>query len=60
MTFAQETVRTWFGILHAFGAYSSQTPGPDNDNPTVCSRTTEYVVCAFPNGALVVAPHFRH
>jgi hypothetical protein len=53
-------VRTWFEILHALGAYPSQTPGPDNDNPTVRARATEYVACAFPNGALAVAPHFRH
>ncbi|OQA37896.1 MAG: hypothetical protein BWY52_03322 [Chloroflexi bacterium ADurb.Bin325] len=46
-------VRTWFEILHALGAYAGA------DNPSVVSRTTDYLACAFPNGALGLCPHYR-
>jgi hypothetical protein len=49
-----EEVRAWFEILQALGAY------PGADHPAVLSRTSPYLVCAFPNGTLAVAPHFRH
>ncbi len=35
-------------------------PGGENDNPTVRSRPTDYLACAFPNGAIAIAPHYRH
>jgi len=54
-------VRTWFEILNALGAY----PGTSvfegvNDNTEYLSRTTDYLCCRFPNGALAVAPHLRN
>ena len=53
-------VRTWFEILNALGAY----PGTGsfegvNDNTEYLSRTTDYLCCRFPNGALAIAPHLR-
>jgi hypothetical protein len=53
-------VRTWFEILYALGAYPASGAFAENDNPSVISRTTEYLACAFPNGALAVCPHYRH
>ncbi len=51
--------RAWFEILHALGVYQS-TPGSIvQDNPSLLSRTSPYLVAAFPNGAVSVAPHFR-
>jgi hypothetical protein len=52
--------RTWFEILAASGAYppSGKWPGV-NDNTEYLSRTTPYLWCRFPNGAIAVAPHFR-
>jgi len=53
-------VRTWFAILFALGAYPASTPGAaPTDNPSVISRTTPYVACAFPNGATALAAHYR-
>lgn len=51
-------VRTWFEILNALGAYPGSQPGRVSDNPSVVSRTGPYVACAFPNGALAIAPHY--
>ncbi len=56
--------RTWFEILHALGAYPDSVEGIDkqfasHDNPSVVSRSTGYLACQFPNGALAVAPHYR-
>ncbi len=53
--------RNWFEVLHSLGAYPS-TGRFDavNDNTEVISRTTDYLACRFPNGALAVARHFRH
>lgn len=48
-----QAVQTWFEILNALGAY------PGADNPTVVSRGTRYLACAFPNGALALAPHYN-
>ncbi|MFO7631286.1 MAG: hypothetical protein R6W76_02045 [Caldilinea sp.] len=53
-------VRTWFEILDALDTYPSSTSGTTNDNPTVRSRTTEYIACTFPNGAVAIASHYRH
>ena len=53
-------VRTWFELLDALGAYPPSLPGAENDNPTTRSRTSNYVACTFPNGAVAVAPHYRH
>ncbi|WP_300285537.1 hypothetical protein [uncultured Alistipes sp.] len=52
--------RTLFEILDAVGAYpaSGRFPGV-NDNPSHVSRTTDYFVTAFPNGATVVVRHYR-
>lgn len=52
--------RTWFDVLCALGAYppSGVFPGT-NDNTEYLSRTTDYLVCRFPNGAIAVAPHLR-
>jgi hypothetical protein len=53
--------RHWFEILDAVGAYpgSGQFEGV-NDNPDYVSRTSDYMVCAFPNGAVAIAPHLRY
>ena len=48
-----QEVRTWFEILLRLGAY------PGNDNPSVLSRQSDLLACAFPNGALSLAPHYR-
>lgn len=54
-------VRTWFEILLALGAYpKSSSVAPNNDNPSVVSRTSPYVACRFPNGATSIAVHYRH
>jgi len=53
-------VRTWYEILKAVGAYPASGRYADNDNPAVVSRSGDYVACAFPNGAVALAPHFRH
>jgi len=51
---------TWFHILSALGAYPGSGRWPDfNDNTEYLSRTTDYLYCRFPNGAVAVAPHFR-
>jgi hypothetical protein len=52
-------VRTWFEILHQLGAYPASGIFDSNDNPSVISRSTSYLACAFPNGALALAPHYR-
>lgn len=52
--------RFWFEILHALGAYpATGIFGDQNDNTEYLSRTTPYICCRFPNGALAVAPHLR-
>ncbi len=53
-------MRTWFEILHALGAYGGAAgPAGINDNTEVLSRTTPYLFCRFPNGAVAVCPHLR-
>ena len=55
-----EEVRTWFEILLAIGAYPKSRPDArTNDNPSVVSRTTPYLACAFPNGTTSIAAHYR-
>ncbi|NLI01458.1 MAG: hypothetical protein GX446_18425 [Chthonomonadales bacterium] len=52
--------RWWFEILNALGAYPASGEWTDtNDNTEYLSRTTPYLWCRFPNGAVAVAPHFR-
>lgn len=52
--------RTWFEVLHALGAYPPTGAFPDiNDNTEYLSRTTPYIACRFPNGAVAIAPHYR-
>lgn len=52
--------RYWFEILTALGAYPPTGAFPGvNDNPDYLSRTTDYLVCRFPNGAIAAAPHLR-
>jgi len=46
-------VRTWFEILQALGVYEGV------DNPAIVSRTTHWLVTAFPNGARALCPHYR-
>jgi hypothetical protein len=50
--------RNWFEILDSVGAYPSTGRFAGvNDNTEHVSRTTAYLVCRFPNGALALAPH---
>jgi hypothetical protein len=52
--------RNWVEILDALGAYSPTGRFPGlNDNTEHVSRTTPYLVCRFPNGAVAIAPHLR-
>ena len=50
--------RTWFEVLRQCGAYPASAAGAD-DNPSVISRTSDMLACAFPNGALAACPHFK-
>lgn len=52
--------RTWFEVLAALGAYppTGRFPGA-NDNTEYLSRTTGYLACRFPDGAVAISPHFR-
>jgi hypothetical protein len=52
--------RNWFEVLNTLGAY----PGTGrfegiNDSTEYISRTTDYLACRFPNGALAVTHHLR-
>ncbi len=50
--------RNWFEILFNSDAYPAVTPNTEHsDNTEVISRTTDYLACRFPNGAVAVAPH---
>ncbi len=52
--------RNWFEVLHALGAYPPTGRFADgNDNTEAVSRTTQYLACRFPNGAVAIAPHLR-
>jgi hypothetical protein len=51
--------RVWFETLCALGAYPASGVFDENDNPSVVSRTGDFLACAFPNGALAVCPHFK-
>ena len=52
--------RSWFEVLNRLGAYPSTGVFPEvNDNTEYLSRTTDYLCCRFPNGAVAVAPHLR-
>jgi len=52
--------RTWFETLDALGAYPPTGAFPDaNDNTEYLSRTTDWLCCRFPNGAVSIAPHLR-
>lgn len=52
--------RNWFEVLNALGAYppTGKFEGV-NDNTEYVSRTTPWLACRFPNGAVAIAPHFR-
>ncbi len=52
--------RTWFDVLDRLGAYpaSGKFPGT-NDNTEYLSRTGDYIVCRFPNGAISIAHHLK-
>jgi hypothetical protein len=53
-------VQTWFQVLRSLGCYPSSSPGLKvSDNPAVVSRQTPYLVTRFPNGATVIAAHYR-
>ncbi len=53
--------RNWFEVLTALGAYppSGRFDGV-NDNPEYVSRTSDYLACRFPNGAVTLARHLCH
>jgi hypothetical protein len=52
--------RNWFEVLDTLGVYPPTGRFPDvHDNTEHISRTTPYLACRFPNGAVAVAPHFR-
>ena len=52
--------RHCFEILNTLGAYPATGAFTGaNDNPDYLSRTTEYMTCRFPNGAVAIAPHLR-
>ncbi len=52
--------RNWFEILYALDAYSSIGKFADyNDNTEVLSRSGDYLICRFPNGAVTLAPHLK-
>ena len=54
-------VRTWFEILRTLGAYPPSRAGlPGNDHPAVVSRSSPWLATRFPNGAIVIAAHYRH
>jgi hypothetical protein len=52
--------RTWFEVLNRLGAYvpTGKFSGV-NDNTEYLSRTTDYLCTCFPNGATVIARHYR-
>ncbi|MBI4559202.1 MAG: hypothetical protein HY706_16580 [Candidatus Hydrogenedentes bacterium] len=52
--------RNWFEMLATLGAYppSGKFAGV-NDNTEYLSRTTDFLTCRFPNGAVAIARHFR-
>jgi hypothetical protein len=53
--------RHCFDILATLGAYAPTGLFPGvNDNPDYVSRTSDTMVCRFPNGAIAVAPHLRN
>ncbi len=53
-------LRTWFEVLNTLGAYPATGKWKSvNDNTEAVSRTTPYLACRFPNGAIAIAPHFR-
>jgi len=47
--------RNWYEVLEHLGAYPNVTE--HDDNTEVISRTTDYLACRFPNGAVALAPH---
>lgn len=52
--------RNWFDVLDALGAYPATGRfGGTNDNADHVSRVGDYMVAAFPNGAIAIAPHLR-
>jgi hypothetical protein len=60
MSLGYET-RNWFEVLTTLGAYPATGAFSGvNDNTEHISRSTEVLACRFPNGAVAIAPHFRH
>ncbi|MGL6194635.1 MAG: hypothetical protein ACRC2T_07395 [Thermoguttaceae bacterium] len=63
--------RTWFDVLNAIGAYpgtknsgsenvtEKTSNAVENDNTEFLSRTGNYIVCRFPNGAVSIANHLK-
>jgi len=51
--------RTWFDVLNTIGVYPSSPGAAVNDNTEYLSRTGDYIVCRFPNGAITVANHLK-
>jgi hypothetical protein len=46
-------VRTWYEVLYALGVHEGE------DNPTVVSRSTQWLATTFPNGSTALCPHYR-
>jgi hypothetical protein len=51
--------KTWFDILNTIGAYPASAGAAVNDNTECLSRTGDYIVCRFPNGAITIANHLK-
>ena len=51
--------RTWFDTLNNIGAYPPTSDAAVNDNTEYLSRTGDYIVCRFPNGAITIANHLK-
>ena len=52
--------RTWFELLNALNVYSPTGSFTNtNDNTEFVSRTSEYLTTRFPNGATIIASHYR-
>lgn len=52
--------RNWFDVLTALGAYTGTGRFAGiNDNTEHISRTTDYLACRFPNGAIAITRHLK-
>ena len=51
--------RWWHDIFTSLGAHAGTDSFDQNDDPNYISRYGDYFYCAFPNGAISMAPHIR-